>query len=81
MNESRQEILLFAHQISDWLDKAVWEDAFDRLVLVAAPQILGELRHIMKHPVHARVIAEINKDLTKMNERDLREELLKILWF
>jgi protein required for attachment to host cells len=81
MNESQQEDLSFVHQISDWLDKAVWEDAFDRLILVAPPKILGNFRKVMNQPVQTRIIAEINKDLTKLNERDLREELKKIIWF
>lgn len=81
MNESRHDSLAFVYQLSEWLNKSVWEGAFDRLVLIAAPQALGELRKTLKQPVQARIIAEINKDLTKMNERDLLEELTKIIWF
>ena len=51
------------------------------LSLVAAPKTLGDLRKVMKQQVHARVIAEINKDLTKLDIRALQEELKKIIWF
>ncbi len=81
MNARRQESLSFVHQVSQWLDKAVWADAFDRLVLVAPPQTLGELRKALTREVHARVIAEINKDLTKLSEEKLLENLTKIVWF
>ncbi len=81
MNESRQQHLAFVYQLSEWLDKAVWEDAFDRIVLVAAPKTLGHLRRVLKQQVHARVIAEINKDLTKLDDRALQEELKKLVWF
>lgn len=81
MNQSQQENLAFIHQISDWLDKAVWQDAFDRVVIIAAPKTLGHLRNILKREVHARIVAEINKDLTKFDVPALQDELKKIIWF
>ena len=81
MNESRKEALSFVHEIADWLDDSVRDNAFDRLVLVAAPQTLGELRKILSKPVQTRIIAEVDKDLTKMKDRDLQVELEKIVWF
>lgn len=75
MNESRQQNMAFAAQISHWLDNAVRQDAFDRLVLVAAPKILGELRKMASLPVQERIFAELNKDLTKFDLRALEEEL------
>ena len=81
MNESRQESLAFASQIADWLDNAVREDAFDRLVLVAAPKILGDLRKMATRPVQERIFAELNKDLTKFDLRALEEELEETVFF
>jgi len=81
MNESQQENLAFIHQISDWLDKAVWQDAFDRIVIIAAPKTLGNLRSVLKREVHARIVAEIDKDLTKLDVSALQNELKKIIWF
>lgn len=81
MNESRKESLSFSHKIADWLDDSAKDGAFDRLVLVAAPQTLGELRQILSNPVQARIVAEVDKDLTKMNEKELQKELEKIVWF
>ena len=81
MNKSRKESLSFVHEISAWLDKSMKENAFDRLVLVAAPQTLGDLRKLLTRPVHSRVVAEVDKDLTKLSRDDLQAELEKIVWF
>lgn len=69
----------FAHDIAAWLDQAVKADAFDRLVLAAAPHMLGDLRKVLGKTVQSRIVAEVDKDLTKMNEPDLRKELEKIV--
>lgn len=81
MNESRKEDSFFVREIADCLDEPAKNNAFDRLMLVAAPRTLGELRKIMSAPVQARIVAEVDKDLTKMNERALQAELEKIVWF
>jgi protein required for attachment to host cells len=71
----------FGAQIAEWLGKGVQEDAFDRLVLVAAPHMLGDLRKELNKEVHARIVAEVSKDLTKHNETELRKDLAEIVWF
>lgn len=76
----RKEMSL-AHDISAWLDEEALKGSFDRLILVAASAILDELRHVLSQQVYAHIIAEINKDLSKMGDAELREELDKILWF
>jgi protein required for attachment to host cells len=81
MEQSHQDALQFARDIADWLDNAEAAEAFDRLVLVAAPHMLGDLRTVMSKSVEGRIAAEIDKDLTKMNEIALRKALDEILWF
>ena len=51
------------------------EGRFDHLVLVAAPKILGDLRELLPKTVHGKIVAEINKDLTKIPTRDLGKHL------
>lgn len=77
----RQDAMNFAYDLSAWLEEAVQSDLFDRLILVAAPRTLGDIRPRLHKTVQDRVIAEINKELTKMNERQLFEELKEIVWF
>lgn len=81
MDEGRKAVRSFAEDIAAWLDGAVAENAFDRLVLAAAPKMLGELRRVIAAPVQARIVAEVSKDLTKMDERALAAELEKVVWF
>ncbi len=81
MEESRQDVLLFAHDLADWLDQVEAADAFDRLVLIAAPRMLGDLRAVITKSVQRRIVAEIDKDLTKLGETALRNALDKIFWF
>ena len=71
----------FANDLSLWLERAVQHNFFDRLVIVAAPKTLGNLRQRLGKSVLSRVSAEMNKELTKFNEKDLEEELKEILWF
>jgi len=81
MSVSHKEEITFAHEIADWLDAENGKRSFDRLVLIAAPHMLGELRMKIAPRVCARIVAEINKDLTKTSEAVLRAELGKLLWF
>jgi protein required for attachment to host cells len=80
-DDEYQDDMNFVHGLAGWLDQAVREDAFDRIVVVAAPRTLGNIRAALTHPVHARVMAEISKELTKLDPKKLREELAKIIWF
>jgi len=45
---------------------------FDRLALIAAPQMLGDLRSALPASLKNAVVAEIAKDLTKIPSRELR---------
>jgi protein required for attachment to host cells len=54
----------FAKDIADLLYDRAHKGMFDRLVLVAAPNVLGEIRKTMHKEVADRVVAEIPKTLT-----------------
>ena len=72
---------VFVQEIAVWLDEAVHANAFDRLVLAASPKMLGNFRKALSVSVQSRLVAQIDKDLTKMNEKELFAELVKIVWF
>ena len=61
----------FAHAVAARLDDAHKRNAFDRLVLVAPPQALGDLRACLDNGVRAKVSAELNKDLTHLKDHEL----------
>jgi protein required for attachment to host cells len=69
----------FARELAEHLEKAANERRFERLVLVAAPQALGDLRDLLPKAVRARVIAEIDKDLTKVPRQELGKHLAQAL--
>lgn len=54
----------FAKDLSDLLYAEAHHGAFDRLVIVAAPKVLGVLREDMHQEVARKLVAEIPKTLT-----------------
>ena len=81
MQPGRSDAVHFAQDLSSWLEEAVQKDSFDRLVLIAAPKTLGDIRSCLHKTVHNRIIAEVNKELTQINEKQLEEELKNIILF
>lgn len=55
----------FATEISERLYKYAHDGRFDSLVLVAPPQVLGDIRKVVHREVSDRIIAEVPKDLTR----------------
>lgn len=80
-DKARKGPLKFVHKLATWLEEAEGEDAFDRLVLIAAPKTLGELRPLLSDRVYNRVITELDKDLASMSDAQIREHLDTIVWF
>lgn len=65
----------FAREIAAVLETSAKAGRFDELVIVAPPVVLGELRKSLASQVTERVIADIDKDLTKHPVREI-EKLL-----
>lgn len=69
----------FADDIADLLYEHAHRGTFDRIVLVAAPGVLGELRQQLHQEVTEKVIAEVPKTLTNHAldaiERHVADEL------
>lgn len=78
-DSSRHAKRVFASEIADALEKEQRAKAFDRLVLVAAPSMLGDLRAALPESVQKAIYHELAKDLTHLNERDLAGHLDDIL--
>ena len=69
----------FHHRIAAYLDEAAKRGDFDRLVVVAPPKALGNLRTELSGPTRAKIVGEINKDLTHVSIRDLASYLGSVL--
>ncbi len=65
----------FAESLCSVLEKKRVAKKFDRLVVVAAPQTLGDLRNAMSAGVAEVVHAELDKDLTHVPNKDLPRHL------
>ncbi|WP_299559994.1 host attachment family protein [uncultured Sulfitobacter sp.] len=66
----------FASDLADILYKQAHQGQFDRLVIVADPRTLGELRSELHQEVTDKVIGEIDKNLTN-HPIDEIEQMLK----
>jgi protein required for attachment to host cells len=69
----------FAQEIATRLETALNTHAFARLVIVAPPVTLGDLRHVMSKAVSDHVAAEVAKDLVKVPNGEIRSHLRDIV--
>ncbi len=65
----------FAKEIAAMVNTAVLENKFDKVVLVAPPRVLGDLRQALSAQAKAKVSGEIGKDLTQVAVHDLGPHL------
>lgn len=54
----------FAHDLADMLNARAEAHRFERLIVAAAPKVLGELRKTIHAQVAGRIVAELSMDLT-----------------
>jgi len=71
-----------AHEESEFLRAMATEigemgqnNLYDRLIIVAAPRALGDLRAHLPRAARDKVTGELNKDLTRLAEADLAQHL------
>ena len=69
----------FAREMAKVLDAAAANKAFDRLILIAPPATLGDLRTELGDNTRKMVAAELPKDLTRHAEEDLPQHLASVL--
>jgi protein required for attachment to host cells len=69
----------FAGDLADLLYRHAHASSFDELVIIAAPDVLGNLRKVLHKEVVDRVIAEIPKGLTQMPLDQLEKRLCQDL--
>jgi protein required for attachment to host cells len=74
-----QVSLMFAKHLCDKLEKARAENRFGKLVLVAEPRLLGELRAALNKPTAALVSATLDKDLIAIDNSDLPKHLAGVV--
>ena len=65
----------FAHEVAAALQRIVRERKVKALVVVAPPKTLAELRKAFHSDVKNRIVAEIDKDLTKQPVYEIEKHL------
>jgi protein required for attachment to host cells len=61
-----QDRLDHAASVASWLNRAVLQHKIEQLIVVAAPDTLGEMRRHYHQETEAAVIEELDKQLTGM---------------
>lgn len=69
----------FVRELAMMLDSAADSGKFDSLVLICAPELLGELRKALHVQVSARVALEVNKDIAKWSEPEIIAAVRKLV--
>ena len=67
----------FANQVGAALEDVVRKRSAPALVIVAPPRILADLRRTFHPDVKARIVAEIDKDLTKHPVWEIERHILR----
>jgi protein required for attachment to host cells len=68
----------FATMLAETLDGHATAGRFDELVVVAAPQMLGDLRGAFSKSLRQKVTREVDKDLTQLPGKELAETIGEI---
>lgn len=69
----------FSKEMATLLDAAAEHGAFHRLVLIAPPRTLGDLRGALGAKARSLIHAEIDKDLTHVAIRELPNHLTNVV--
>lgn len=74
----RYEMLAFAKKITTFLDEHRRKGEFDRIALVADPQLLGALRDSSSAKLSQCIGATLEKNLSHVDERDIANVLTPV---
>jgi protein required for attachment to host cells len=69
----------FAQQLTEVLARGLEQKSYDRLIIVAPPTTLGDMRAALPAAVRAKVSGEVAKDLTKIPSSELAAHLQEVL--
>jgi protein required for attachment to host cells len=75
-HEPKEQVAIqFAKRLGETLDKGRTHNQFGKLVLVAEPRFLGELRAALPSHTASMVSATVDKDLGGVNDREVAGHL------
>lgn len=71
----RKEALDLTHGLAACLEEDAEQHRYQRLILVAAPRTLGDLRAVLPKKVAALVVGELDKELIHLGPQELAQHL------
>lgn len=71
--------MAFAERLAEMLDRAAASKSYDRLIVAAPPKMLGHLRNVVAAATQKLIVAEIAKDLTKIEPVKLADHFVEHL--
>jgi protein required for attachment to host cells len=74
----RSEKLVFAKELAQVLDAGLTNHAYDKLIIVAPPQMIGDLRAILSDAVRRHLERELVADLTHASISDIAQRIAEI---
>ena len=69
------EMIMFAKRVADYLDEMRKANKLDNLILVAAPDFLGELRTHLSKDTNEKIVFELDKNIAHHSVEDIRKHL------
>ena len=70
-----QEMIMFAKRVADYLEDTRKANKLDKLILVAAPAFLGELRTHLSNETSEKIVFELDKNIAHHSVEDIRKHL------
>ncbi|MDP2305719.1 MAG: host attachment protein [Pseudomonadota bacterium] len=67
----------FARAVAEAVNVAAGSHRFERLIVVAPPRFLGDVRAALSHSTAKRLVASIHHDWTRLSRQDLSAQLRK----
>ena len=71
---------VFLRELAEWLDTAEREEAFDRLVLIAPPAALDEIRALMGEKTETKVCDALCREVEEATEAEIEDHLTEVMW-
>jgi protein required for attachment to host cells len=74
----RSEKLVFARELAQVLETGLTNHAYDKLIIVAPPQMIGDMRANLSDAVRRHLERELVADLTHASNSDIAQRIAEI---
>ncbi|PUA26660.1 MAG: hypothetical protein B0W54_23255 [Cellvibrio sp. 79] len=72
---AKHHVELFARRLAEFLSKGYQGNSFEQIYLFASPEFLGVFRKLLDPKLKLIIAAEVDKDYTKLNGNQLRDQI------